>query len=70
MKLLLDQGLPLSAAPVLNHLGIDTVHTGEIGFETAEDALILARARAENRVRSVDRLFPVLSLHFITIDHA
>jgi Domain of unknown function (DUF5615) len=38
MKLLLDQGLPLSAATLLRDVGIDTVHVGEIGLSAAEDA--------------------------------
>jgi hypothetical protein len=32
MKLLLDQGLPLSAAALLSDAGIDTIHVGEIGM--------------------------------------
>lgn len=50
MKLLLDQGLPRSAASILRDLGVDTVHTGEIGFATAEDLEIMQRAIAENRI--------------------
>ncbi len=41
MKLLLDQGLPRSAASLLREAEIDTVHTGEIGYATAEDAMIM-----------------------------
>ncbi len=48
MKLLLDQGLPRSAASLLRDAGIDTIHTGEIGFATAEDTAILERANEEN----------------------
>jgi predicted nuclease of predicted toxin-antitoxin system len=50
MKLLLDQGLPRSAAGLLRDAGIDTVHTGEIGMATAEDSAILDRARGEGRI--------------------
>jgi predicted nuclease of predicted toxin-antitoxin system len=50
MKLLLDQGLPRSAAALLRDAGIDAVHTGEIGCATAADPDILEKARQEGRV--------------------
>lgn len=50
MKLLLDQGLPRSAARLLREAGIDTVHVGEIGFSTAEDAEILQKGKDEGRI--------------------
>jgi predicted nuclease of predicted toxin-antitoxin system len=50
MKLLLDQGLPLSAAALLCDAGIETVHVGEIGMSEADDGEIIQRARAEERV--------------------
>ncbi len=50
MKLLLDQGLPRSAARLLREAGIDTVHVGEIGYTTADDAMILQRGRDEERI--------------------
>jgi predicted nuclease of predicted toxin-antitoxin system len=50
MKLLLDQGLPLSAAILLRNESIDTIHVGEIGMSEAEDAEIIRRARQENRI--------------------
>lgn len=50
MKLLLDQGLPRSAASLLREAEIDTVHTGEIGYATAEDAVIIELTRQEKRV--------------------
>jgi len=50
MKLLLDQGLPRSAAALLRAVGIDAIHTGEIGCATAEDSAILEKARQEGRV--------------------
>ncbi|NJL40420.1 MAG: DUF5615 family PIN-like protein [Leptolyngbyaceae cyanobacterium RM2_2_4] len=50
MKLLLDQGLPRSAAALLCDAGIETVHVSEIGMAEAEDAEIIQRARKEERV--------------------
>ncbi|MGI0493782.1 DUF5615 family PIN-like protein [Alkalinema pantanalense CENA528] len=50
MKLLLDQGLPLSAAALLRGAGIDTVHVGEVGMAEAEDADIIQTARNEGRI--------------------
>jgi predicted nuclease of predicted toxin-antitoxin system len=50
MKLLLDQGLPRSAALLLCEAGIDTIHVGNIGYAAAADADILEKGRQENRV--------------------
>ncbi|MBW4516969.1 MAG: DUF5615 family PIN-like protein [Timaviella obliquedivisa GSE-PSE-MK23-08B] len=50
MKLLLDQGLPLSAAALLRDTGIDAIHVGEIGMSEAEDSDIIQRGRDERRV--------------------
>lgn len=50
MKLLLDQGLPRSAASLLRAAGVDTVHVGEIGMSAASDSAILAQGQAEQRV--------------------
>jgi predicted nuclease of predicted toxin-antitoxin system len=50
MRLLLDQGLPRSAAGILRQTGIDAIHVGEIGYSTAQDAQILQRGQAEGRV--------------------
>lgn len=50
MKLLLDQGLPLSAAALLRDADIDTIHVGEVGMSQAEDAEIIQRAKDEGRV--------------------
>lgn len=47
MKLLLDQGLPRSAAKLLNAAGIEAVHVGEIGYATASDFAILEKARED-----------------------
>ena len=50
MKLLLDQGLPRSAAKLLREGGIDTLHVGEIGLATASDKEILKKGLEEVRV--------------------
>jgi predicted nuclease of predicted toxin-antitoxin system len=50
MKLLLDQGLPVSAAALLRDVDIDTIHVGEIGMSEAEDADIIQQARDEGRI--------------------
>jgi predicted nuclease of predicted toxin-antitoxin system len=49
LKLLLDQGLPRSAAQLLREAGYDAVHTGEIGLFKASDRTILEFARIETR---------------------
>jgi predicted nuclease of predicted toxin-antitoxin system len=61
MKLLLDQGLPLSAAALLRDAGIDTVHVGEIRLSEAEDAQIIQTAReSEYIVVTLDADFHAL----------
>lgn len=50
MKLLLDQGLPSSAATLLREVGIDTIHVAEIGLSAAEDTEILQNSRDGERV--------------------
>jgi predicted nuclease of predicted toxin-antitoxin system len=61
MKLLLNQGLPLSTAALLRDAGIDTTHVGEIGMSEAEDAEIIQRAREEGRaVATLDADFHTL----------
>jgi predicted nuclease of predicted toxin-antitoxin system len=50
MKLLLDQGLPLSASSLLTQQGFDTIHVSEIEMWAAEDTEIIQKAQAENRV--------------------
>ena len=61
MKMLLDQGLPLSAAALLHDAGIDTLHVGEIKMSEAEDVEIIQRAREEERaVATLDADFHTL----------
>mgnify|MGYP003621764705 CR=1 FL=1 len=50
MKLLLDQGLPRSAASLLRSQGIDAVHTGEIGLATADDPTLIRFGQQQERV--------------------
>ena len=50
IALLLDQGLPRSAAVILRSTGWDVVHVGELGFSHAMDRDILDLARAQSRV--------------------
>lgn len=50
MKLLLDQGLPSSAAKLLSEAGIDTIHVAGIGMSASEDIDILRRAQEDKRV--------------------
>jgi hypothetical protein len=48
--LLLDQGLPRSAAALLTQAGWDVIHVSEIGMSRADDVDILQRARTEARI--------------------
>jgi len=48
--ILLDQGLPGTAAKILKEKGWDVLHTGDIGLSRASDNEILEYARAEKRV--------------------
>ena len=50
MKLLLDQGLPRSAATLLTKAGIDTIHVADIGLSAADDTDILQRAKNDERI--------------------
>jgi predicted nuclease of predicted toxin-antitoxin system len=50
MKLLLDQGLPRSAAEFLRRRGFEAVHTAEVGLSSAQDNEILARGRGEQQI--------------------
>ena len=49
IKLLLDQGLPRSAASHLASSGIDAVHLGDLGASTLSDTAILELARSQGR---------------------
>jgi predicted nuclease of predicted toxin-antitoxin system len=61
MKLLLDQGLPRSAATLLRDKGIDTIHVSEVGMSKAEDAKIIKWAQQEGSVvATLDADFHVL----------
>jgi predicted nuclease of predicted toxin-antitoxin system len=50
MRLLLDQGLPRSAAQLLRDGRHDAVHTGQCGLATSSDAAILEHARDQAQV--------------------
>ena len=48
IRVLLDQGLPVSAATLLRQEGWDAVHVSELGMARAEDSEILEKARLES----------------------
>jgi predicted nuclease of predicted toxin-antitoxin system len=50
MKLILDQGLPRSAVGILQTLGYEAVHVGDIGMSTATDREIIALAAEKGAV--------------------
>ncbi len=50
MRWLLDQGLPRSAAKILNDVEEDAVHVGDIGMAASSDSLIVQHAMSEDRV--------------------
>lgn len=50
IKMLLDQGLPRTAANLLRERGWDVEHVSERGMSKAEDAAIIALARMEQRM--------------------
>ena len=50
IKVLLDQGLPRTAAGLLREIGWDVQHVSERGMSQAEDAAIIAMARQEQRI--------------------
>lgn len=50
MKLLLDQGLPRSAAALLRLHEIDAVHVGEMGLSNADDKTLIRLANQQDRI--------------------
>lgn len=50
MKLLLDQGVPRTAARLLRESGLDAVHVGEISMDRATDREIIEFAGIEGRI--------------------
>ncbi len=50
IRLLLDQGLPLSTVDTLVNAGWDVLHASQCGLATASDESILDFARKHNRV--------------------
>jgi predicted nuclease of predicted toxin-antitoxin system len=50
IKILLDQGLPRSAAALLRESGWDVQHVSERGMSRAADAAIIDLARLEQRM--------------------
>lgn len=50
IKILLDQGLPRTAANLLRERGWDVQHVSERGMSRAEDVAIIALARQEQRM--------------------
>ena len=60
-RIVLDQGLPATAAILLRGDGWDAVHVREIGMQSATDTEILEYASRESRaVVTLDRDFPEL----------
>lgn len=50
MRWLLDQGLPRSAAGILNNAQENAVHVGDLGMAEAPDTAILKHASGESRI--------------------
>ena len=58
-RIVLDQGLPATAAAILRDRGWDAVHVREIAMHLATDSEILDYAARESRVAiTLDRDFP------------
>ena len=50
MKLLLDQGLPLSTAELLREQEVEAIHVSEIGWSRAEDPEIIKLAQTNDQI--------------------
>jgi predicted nuclease of predicted toxin-antitoxin system len=50
MKVLLDNGLPRGAVPILNAHQIDANHVGDIGLSSASDQSIMNKAISDGRI--------------------
>jgi predicted nuclease of predicted toxin-antitoxin system len=50
MRFLLDDNVSYRVCAQLQAAGHDAVHVGEVGLRSADDLVILVRARAEDRV--------------------
>jgi predicted nuclease of predicted toxin-antitoxin system len=58
-RILLDQGLPATAAIQLRNQGWDAIHVSEVGMQRSVDSSILDHAASESRaVITLDRDFP------------
>jgi predicted nuclease of predicted toxin-antitoxin system len=61
VKLLLDQGVPRTAAVLLREQGFDATHTAEVGLSSADDKDIIEWCRANGAlVATVDADFHTL----------
>ncbi len=50
MKVLLDQGLPRSAAALLRARGLEAIHVADIGLSAAPDVVILEQGRRDSSI--------------------
>ncbi len=50
MRWLLDQGVPRSAAAILNDANQDAIHVGDVGMTGSPDSAILRHALSEDRI--------------------
>lgn len=69
MRLLLDQGFARSAGPLLQQLGFEAIHVGDIGMAAATDRAILEEAVQREAVvvmfdaDFISQLIPLLAVH-------